>query len=62
MIGEWDTTNKVTTRITSSVMDIEGIWTSITDENSETVTKADGTTVTTIASKLNEVKSTADGN
>lgn len=62
MIGEWDTTNEVTRRVTDSVTDINGIWTSITNENQKTVTKADGTTVTTIASKLNEVKSTADGN
>ena len=41
---------------------LSSIWTSITDQNTQTIVKPDGTSTTTMAYKLNETKKTADGN
>lgn len=47
-------------RVTATETNINGIWTSITDQTAQTVTKADGTVVQGLAYKVHNVEDTAE--
>lgn len=55
-----ETVQTVRDRVNNTEIDLSGIWTAISDDETKTVTKADGTVVTTLASRVHDIKDTAD--
>lgn len=55
-----ETVQTVRDRVNNTEIDLSGIWTAISDDETTTVTKADGTVVTTLASRVHDIKDTAD--
>lgn len=61
-VNEYDNTTgkSIRDRVTSTESNINGIWTSISDQSAQTVTKPDGTVVQGLAYKVHNVEDTAE--